>query len=387
MAHQQENIKKSEVIALEYIIEQEANSFQQQYCKENYYKNVILHSALTNNISLQCVVREYVEGIKYSSNISGNRGTDTLHVNALLSFLKIYIDREKTEEINTMFYHFRQYMTKETPYLIGESEGRIKSLMSFEAKIRSKIAKIEAIRLFLHTPMLLETRMNSLLEIIRNSSDPGLKKIEKSVKEFLDECPSDNSIRNYLDSLIEKHSSLSNIIKDTIGYRFILYSLDKDVNEDEMKNYLVEEFTTEMKNFFWENGATFLPEGFKNYILKPKANNYKSLHFIFEMQDFSFEMQARTWLMHEDAKSGTASHKAYKSNNEVYSFLDKFFIKDMDSQKVAIMALLGITEPLDITNRPWIAIPFSEIPRTFSQVREYENKEIKAVIEKNIFST
>ena len=152
-------------------------------------------------------------------------------------------------------------------------------------------------------------------------------------------CPAEyNGILNYLDSNKDEANAFMQTIQDTITDRltrmgipnttygrikhiFSIYrkmvSQGKTIDElyDLYAFRVIVDTIPDCYNVLGHIHDLFnlVPGRFKDYISTPKPNMYQSLHTtVIGSQGIPFEVQIRTWKMHETAEYGIAAHWKYK---------------------------------------------------------------------------
>lgn len=113
-------------------------------------------------------------------------------------------------------------------------------------------------------------------------------------------------VSSIYNKIVNKHVSLKNIY-DIAAVRILV----ENVSECYMALGLVH--------------SSFVPvDGrFKDYIASPKPNGYQSLHTTVHFQDEFFEVQIRTYDMHDFAEYGVAAHFLYKEHKRSLASVDK----------------------------------------------------------------
>ena len=134
--------------------------------------------------------------------------------------------------------------------------------------------------------------------------------------------------QDFLDSIKKKiedrfkgekmEMSISGRVKSVYGIYRKMYMQGK--NFDEIYDvYAVRIFVNSIFECYGVLGLmhdmfTPIPNRFKDYISNPKANGYQSLHTtVLDRAGIPFEIQIRTWDMHNMAEYGIAAHWKYKS--------------------------------------------------------------------------
>ena len=172
----------------------------------------------------------------------------------------------------------------------------------------------------------------------------GMQKIKWELEDialrYLDPAAYD-SIMNYLKAHKEQDEAFMNTIQERITQRLSdmgihhtaygrikhVYSIYRKMNQqdktmDELYDiYAFRVIVDSIPNCYNVLGHihdlfNLVPGRFKDYISTPKPNMYQSLHTtVIGTQGIPFEVQIRTWEMHETAEYGIAAHWKYKQGS------------------------------------------------------------------------
>ena len=230
-----------------------------------------------------------------------------------------------------------------------QAENIRKILLAMSQDIRVMIIKLSDrlhnMRTLKYRP--LEKQRNTALETM-NIYAPiahrlGIRAIKEELQDlafhFLDPYAY-SEIENILENKKEEREAFIEIIKSRIAQRFksedfsqppqidgrvkSIYSIYRKIfinhkNIDEIYDkYAVRIIVTTIAECYNVLGLIHdmfkpLPNRFKDYISTPKNNMYQSLHTtVLGKEGIPFEVQIRTWDMHETAEYGIAAHWKYK---------------------------------------------------------------------------
>ena len=135
-------------------------------------------------------------------------------------------------------------------------------------------------------------------------------------EEFIETIKSRIAAR-FKDADFKEPPAISGRVKSVYSIYKKLYMQHKDFDEiyDKYAVRIIVSTVNEVYNVLCLIHDMFrpLPNRFKDYISTPKSNNYQSLHTtVLGKEGIPFEVQIRTWEMHNNAEYGVAAHWKYK---------------------------------------------------------------------------
>lgn len=242
--------------------------------------------------------------------LSSGEVKDIIHANKLISYQNMIKDRKFLKDLRKFFNETYDLLEKKHPDLHFSIEGRRKSLISVERKIR------------------LYSSLDKSLDLIRD------------LFAF--------RIILFGDESVNLIAHCYKVMEEIIDY-----AASKGFTPcDRLPLIGVNDTVTHNNNYF----SSFKYKQFvKDYICFPKQNGYQSMHLVLvDTQGRHLEIQIRTLDMHMLAEAGNAEHQNYKKNkyNIDFSFeREKIHIHGYSFYNGHVFDLAGVENALIIFKR------------------------------------
>ena len=171
-------------------------------------------------------------------------------------------------------------------------------------------SELNDLNLSFYKPVMYKKILKQVAEITRNGMD-RIDKVVSSIKQILDrleikgECYGRVKHVSSIYNKLQEKNKVINQIYDMCAIRVIVPT------KNDCYTILAEIHTQFVS----------MDSRFKDYIARPKANGYQSLHTVILIDDEPLEVQIRTYEMHNHAEYGVAAHFLYKEHkNKLDSF-------------------------------------------------------------------
>lgn len=232
-------------------------------------------------------------------------------------------EEEQVEYLRKMFLA----MAKDIRVILIKLADRLHNVRTLAARPREKQLKTALETLEIYAPLAHRLGMQKVKQEMEDISvtylDPdGCKMIENKLAEF--EVNGQVFIENTKKNICEKLDAynipytLTYRIKHTFSIYRKLFTQNKTF-EELYDIYAFRLIVNTVNDCYYLLGVIHdlynpIPGRFKDYISTPKPNMYQSLHTtVIGKEGIPFEVQIRTWDMHNTAEYGIAAHWKYKT--------------------------------------------------------------------------
>jgi len=340
--------------ALEFAIEAHKEQFRKS--GEPYIVHPILVSAITAYFSndesmvIAALLHDVVEDTEISlDTISNKFGKDVAHiVDGLTKIIEIRehelapssSDNAKLLSSALTFRKMLVASIDDVRVLVVKLCDRIHNMLTLDALKEEKQKRISEETIVVYAPIAHRLGISTIKNILEDLSfsylykdeyqkiDLYLKEYEQKIQLTLNRFLSDTK------TILEQHGFLDNDIQifSRIKHNYSIYlkTQRKGVNIDEVLDlYAIRILVKDPIDCYKVLGiihTSYKPliARFKDYISMPKENGYQTIHTTVFSNSKIFEVQIRTFDMHDIAEFGIAAHWKYKSggNNSKAPSLD-----------------------------------------------------------------
>ena len=247
-------------------------------------------------------------------------------VDGVTKLTELNIANDKVEQQAENLRHMFLAMSNDIRVIIVKLADRLHNLRTLEYQTKEKQEEKSLETLEIYSPIAnrlgiskVKTELDDLslsylkpkeykdlqnsIKVRREKREAFINNIVSFVQEKLKENDIEAEVYGRVKNLFSIYKKMRNKHKtiDEIYDLFAIRILVNDVKDCYAALGIIHEFYTP------------LPNRFKDYIAMPKPNDYRSLHTtVFGKDNIPFEIQIRTFEMHEIAEYGVAAHWAYK---------------------------------------------------------------------------
>ena len=274
------------------------------------------------------ILHDTVEDTEYTINDVKNDFNETVAtiVEGVTKLTRLSISNDKVEEQAENLRHMFLAMSKDIRVIIVKLADRLHNLRTLEYQTKEKQEEKSLETLEIYSPIAnrlgiskIKTEMDDLslrylkpkeyielqksIKVRKDKRESFVNKVTAFIKEKMTEANIEVDIYGRVKNLFSIYKKMVNKHKtiDEIYDLFAIRILVKDVKDCYAALGIIHEFYTP------------IPGRFKDYIAMPKPNNYRSLHTtVFGKDTIPFEIQIRTYEMHNVAEYGIAAHWLYK---------------------------------------------------------------------------
>ncbi len=335
-----EKIKKA------YLYARELHKGQYRYSGEEYISHPVAVAEIAAGMALDtdsicaALLHDTIEdcGSRTSlATIKKEFGDDVASlVDGLTKLVQIPFEDKEEEHVENLRKMFLA-MSKDVRVIFIKLCDRLHNMRTLGAKKDEKrrVTALETMQVF--APLAHRLGMQRMKHELENRSleylDPiGYEEIKNNIeKRYGENRDFIERARNQIsDKLTESgiHFTLEGRVKSVYSIYRKMYQQNKSFDEifdfyalrvivdTEEECYVVLGMIHEM--------FSMVPGRFKDYISTPKPNMYRSLHTtVMGRNAIPFEVQIRTWEMHQIAEYGVAAHWKYKSGEESKEEIDR----------------------------------------------------------------
>ena len=292
------------------------------------------------------ILHDIVEDTEYTLDDVKKDFSETIAniVDGVTKLTELNIANDKVEQQAENLRHMFLAMSHDVRVIIVKLADRLHNLRTLEYQTREKQEEKSLETLEIYSPIAnrlgisrVKIELDDLalsylkpkeyldlqrsIKIRREKREAFINKIVSFVQEKLKENDIEAEVYGRVKNLFSIYKKMHNKNKtiDEIYDLFAIRILVNDVKDCYAALGIIHEYYTP------------LPGRFKDYIAMPKPNDYRSLHTtVFGKDNIPFEIQIRTYEMHQIAEYGVAAHWAYKEQGNSKGIKDLKELNEMN---------------------------------------------------------